>query len=101
MHARIPKATCVARQKATNLKKPNSPIYFECVTCEQGERIIMENIKLCKDCGQKPPISKNSPYCASCMAKRANKVKEAKKEAQNKIADGKTTPEYQKREKRP
>jgi len=100
MHARIPKATCIARQKA-NLEKHSNSIYLECVTCEQGEKIIMESIKLCKDCGLKPPISKNSPYCASCMAKRANEAKKAKKEAQNKIADGGTTQSIKKEKKSP
>ncbi len=98
MHARIPKATCIARQKA-NLKKPNNSIYLECVMCEQGEKIIMESIKLCKDCGLKPPISKHSPYCASCMARRANEAKKAKQEAQNKITDGVTTQSIKKKKK--
>ena len=87
MHARIPRATCIARQKA-NLRSIENPKYFECVICEQGKKNIMKNIKLCKDCGLKPPISEKSLYCASCMAKRANEAKRAKKEAENTISKG-------------
>lgn len=38
-----------------------------------------EDRKVCQDCGERPPISKKSPYCARCMAKRANEAKKAKK----------------------
>jgi len=38
----------------------------------------METTARCKECGLKPPISKNAPLCASCMAIRSNKLRKAK-----------------------
>jgi len=62
MHAPLmPKATCIARQIA-NENYCNNPLYPECVKCEQGERIIMENTKLCKECKEKPTISEKALY---------------------------------------
>jgi len=37
--------------------------------------------RLCKDCGKKEPLSPGGLYCASCMARRANEAKKAKKQA--------------------
>ena len=32
-----------------------------------------EEVKLCKECGERPPIKPNHPYCAQCMAERSKK----------------------------
>jgi hypothetical protein len=37
--------------------------------------------RLCKDCGEKPPISPHNPYCSSCMQKRAIKARTERKKA--------------------
>ncbi|HUV59816.1 MAG TPA: hypothetical protein VMW09_06855 [Desulfatiglandales bacterium] len=40
-----------------------------------------ENIRLCEDCKEKPTISPNNPYCASCMAIRSHKKRPRNKKA--------------------
>ncbi len=37
--------------------------------------------RLCKDCGDKPTMSPNCPFCSSCMRKRAMAARELKKKA--------------------
>ncbi len=36
-------------------------------------------MRLCAECGKKPTITEKSPYCASCMARRANDKKRLQK----------------------
>lgn len=57
---------------------------FNCESCVhygEGNKVMTtkteqnQNTRLCEDCGEKPTLSSNCPYCASCMAKRANKKK--------------------------
>jgi hypothetical protein len=40
-----------------------------------------DGARLCKDCGEKPPMSPHSPYCSSCMQKRAIKARIKSKKA--------------------
>ena len=97
MHAKIPKATCLARQFA-RVQGSRRFLFPECGDCSQGKVIAKEHqdmlggekgkftmpdqaksgneaseskARLCKDCGEKPTISPRSPYCSSCMQKRA------------------------------
>lgn len=46
-----------------------------------------ENIRLCEDCGEKPPISPKHRYCASCMAIRSHKARPSKKKSTIKPKD--------------
>ena len=34
-----------------------------------------ENKNICKDCGEKPTITPTSPYCPTCLSKKAKKTK--------------------------
>lgn len=43
---------------------------------EQSEK--PENQRLCKECGVNPTIQPSSPYCASCLARKANEAKAKK-----------------------
>jgi len=107
MHAKIPKSTCFARQFAL-VRGTRSFLFPECGSCSQGKAIAKEHQKivrgdkekslmpdqtksgaqgseegarLCKDCGEKPTMSPYSPYCSSCMQKRAIKARMKSKKA--------------------
>ena len=100
MHAKIPKATCFARQFAL-VQGSRRFLFPECGDCSQGKLIVKEHqnmlggekgksimpdqaksgnearedgARLCKECGEKPPMG-NGPYCASCLQKRAVKAR--------------------------
>lgn len=52
---------------------------------------VIKNVALCSICKTKPTISSSSPYCASCMAKKANeKRRQAKNMAPGEEKKGKT-----------
>jgi len=40
-----------------------------------------ENPRMCKDCGIRPTIQPNSPYCASCLALKGKEARARKKQA--------------------
>lgn len=104
MHARIPISTCIARQVAL-VKNSRRLLFPECWNCQQGKMVrkghpdmsakdkgepIMTDQtkagseqagkkgKLCKECGERPPISDHSPFCASCMQKKAMQARAKK-----------------------
>jgi hypothetical protein len=110
MHAKIPRSTCLARQFAL-VQGSRRFLFLECGDCSQGKVIIKEHqnmfggekekslmpdqaksgneasegkARLCKDCGEKPTISPRSPYCSSCMQKRATEARARKKKAPEK-----------------
>jgi len=110
LHAKIPKSTCFARQFAL-FRGSRSFLFPECGSCSQGKVIAKEHqnvlggekgksimpdqaksgneaseskARLCKDCGEKPTISPRSPYCSSCMQKRAVGARALKKTAPGK-----------------
>jgi len=112
MHATIPRSTCFARQFAP-VQGSRRFLFPECGDCSQGKLIVKEHqnmlggekgksimpdqaksgneasegkARLCKDCGKKPTISPRSPYCSSCMQKRAMEAR-----ARNKPAPEKNT----------
>jgi len=67
---------------------------FNCESCVhygEGNKVMTtktaqkETTRLCQDCGEKPTLSSNCPYCASCMAKRANKKKASGQPKKKKI----------------
>lgn len=89
-----PVSTCLARQRA-NLETPHRIPFISCVRCSQGEEIYKKHhltadkmkgeemkdnaasstdpkTRLCSECNEKPTMSKNCPYCASCMARRSH-----------------------------
>ena len=101
MHAKIPRTTCFARQFAP-VQGSRRFLFPECGDCSQGKIIAKEyqdmlsgekeksimpdqtksgneasedGARLCKDCGEKPTMSPRSPYCSSCMQKRAIKAR--------------------------
>jgi hypothetical protein len=102
-------STCLARQRE-NVYGISHP-FIECIGCKQGEElfqkygaedvrkdhmmeeekteIIASEKRLCVECGGKPTISKNSPYCASCMARRANSKRKTAVLQDNKHDSGK------------
>ena len=107
LHAKIPKSTCLARQFSL-VRGTRSFLFPECGSCSQGKVIAQEHqnviggekekslmvdqtksgneareggARLCQDCGEKPPMSPHSPYCSSCMQKRATKARMKSKKA--------------------
>lgn len=114
MHAKIPKSTCFARQFAM-VQGSRSFLFPECGDCSQGKVIAKEHqnmlgkmkgesimpdqtksgneasedkARLCKDCGEKPTISPRSPYCSSCMQKRAIEARMKKPKASKREEGG-------------
>ncbi len=51
---------------------------------KSGNEASEGKARLCKDCGEKPTISPRSPYCSSCMQKRATEARALKKAAPEK-----------------
>jgi len=48
---------------------------------KSGNEAREDKAKICKDCGEKPTMSPHSPYCSSCMQKRAIKARMKSKKA--------------------
>jgi len=46
-----------------------------------SEEIESENPRMCKECGIRPTIQPNSPYCALCLALKGKEARARKKEA--------------------
>jgi hypothetical protein len=47
-----------------------------------------ENPRMCKECGIRPTIQPNSPYCSVCLALKAKEARARKKEAIDKTPKG-------------